>query len=399
MPEPEILEVTAIEAVEHFRAKGYHVGFDWRDTDAAEHLRSFTVAKAMRLDILQDIRTQLDRALAEGVTFREFEKALAPRLVAQGWWGRQTMVDPLTGEAREVQLGSRRRLRIIYDTNLRMAHAHGHWQRIERVAGRRPWLRYVAVLDARTRPEHLAWHGTVLPWDHPFWKTHYPPNGWRCRCLVQQLDDDDLEEFGYHPSDGPPPGAGATRPWTNRRTGRIHRVPVGIDPGFHHNVGALDPGSDSADRLMEKIDATPPALARAAIGRPWNTALFRRHLEGRSDADWPLAILDGPVTRAIGAQSQVVRLSGESAAKQTTSHPDLTPEDYARIQRILDEGEVFHTRKRVAIGFLEEDGRLWRVAVKATQDGSETYLATYHKAQRYDIRAARRRFQAIQRKG
>ena len=22
-----------------------------------------------------------------------------------------------------------------------------------------------------------AWHGTVLPVDHPFWQTHFPPNG------------------------------------------------------------------------------------------------------------------------------------------------------------------------------------------------------------------------------
>jgi uncharacterized protein with gpF-like domain len=33
-------------------------------------------------------------------------------------------------------------------------------------------------MDGRTRPMHAAWHNTVLPFDHPFWKTHYPPNGW-----------------------------------------------------------------------------------------------------------------------------------------------------------------------------------------------------------------------------
>ncbi len=51
-------------------------------------------------------------------------------------------------------------------------------------------------------------------------------------CLVQQLDDDDLEEFGgYRPSDGPPPGAGATRPWTNRRTGRNRTTSMQPDGG------------------------------------------------------------------------------------------------------------------------------------------------------------------------
>jgi len=261
VPEPEFLKVPPEEAIEHFRAKGYHVGFDWRDTDAAEHARSFTVAKAMRLDILEDIRAAVDTALAEGQSFASFVGELEPLLVKRGWWGRQPMTDPLTGETRIVQLGSLHRLRIIYDTNLRMAMAKGRWERIERVAPARPWLRYVSVRDARTRPQHRAWHGTVLPWDHPWWQSHYPPNGWRCRCTVMQLSDDDLEEFGLTPSQGPPPGQ--TTPWTNKRTGETVEVPVGIDPGFQHNVGLLDLAAQARRMLAEKIESAPPDLAAA----------------------------------------------------------------------------------------------------------------------------------------
>ena len=263
MPKPEILKVPPVEAIEHFRAKGFHVGFDWRDTDAAQHLRSFTVAKAMREDILQDIRGGVDGALAEGLSFGQFRQRLEPLLRTKGWWGRQTMLDPVTGKMREVQLGSPRRLRIIYDTNLRTAHARGHWQQIERTAAEAPWLRYVAVLDGRTRPEHMAWHGTVLRFDDPFWSTHYPPNGWRCRCLVQQFSDADLEAFGFTPSQGPPPGSGETRPWTNRRTGRTVQVPVGIDPGFGHNVGRLG----AAAPLRAADPRAMPELARADATR------------------------------------------------------------------------------------------------------------------------------------
>ena len=263
MPRPEILKVPPVEAIEHFRAKGYHVGFDWRDTSAREHLRSFTVAKAMKLDILEDIRGAVDEALAEGTTFHQFRSRLEPVLREKGWWGKGKLLDPVTGKMRDVQLGSPRRLRIIYDTNLRMAHAKGHWQQIERTAAEAPWLRYQAVLDERTRPDHLAWHGTVLRFDHPFWQTHYPPNGWRCRCLVQQFDDDDLEAFGFAPSDGPPTGSEATRPWTNKRTGETIEVPVGIDPGFQHNVGQLDAAAPARAILDDKIAAAPPDIADA----------------------------------------------------------------------------------------------------------------------------------------
>lgn len=46
------------------------------------------------------------------------------------------------------------------------------------------YLEYSAVMDQRTRVEHSAMQGITLPVDHPFWDTHYPPNGWNCRCSV-----------------------------------------------------------------------------------------------------------------------------------------------------------------------------------------------------------------------
>ena len=264
MAAPDIRDVAPEEAIRHFRAKGFHIGFDWRDTAAATHLRSFTVAKAMEIDLLEDIRAAVDRALADGTTFEAFQAELEPILRRRGWWGRRRMRDPLTGEERRVQLGSPRRLRTIFDTNIRTAYARGRWERIERVADDRPYLRYVSVLDARTRPDHRAWHGTVLRWDDPWWQAHYPPNGWNCRCIVQQLSDDDLEAFGYRVSGGAPPGHG--RQWTNPRTGETRIVPAGIDPGFDHNVGTADLVGEARERLLAKADEAPAAV-RAAVLR------------------------------------------------------------------------------------------------------------------------------------
>ncbi len=39
-----------------------------------------------------------------------------------------------------------------------------------------PYLRHSAVRDARSRPEHLIWHGVVCR-DNPFRCRHEPPNG------------------------------------------------------------------------------------------------------------------------------------------------------------------------------------------------------------------------------
>ena len=410
MAKPEILNVPPAEAVRDFRAKGLHVGFHWRDTDEAQHLLSFTAAKASRLDVLEALKTGVDRAIADGITLDTFAGDLEPELRKLGWWGRQPMMDPATGRTRIVQLGSPRRLRTIFDTNLRMAYARGRWERIERLAEARPLLRYVAVLDSRTRPEHMRWHGTVLPWDHPFWRTHYPPCGWYCRCTVIQLSYEELEEFGFELSEAPPEGWNETRPWLDRRNDRTIQVPVGIDPGFQHNVGLIDVGKASADRLIRKIDAASPALARAAVGQPFRTRLFQRFLDTAGGAtehgDFAIGMLDDSVAGAIGARSRVVRLSGETAAKQAgrrrlterdLGHPDVRAEDYARVQRILDDGEVFRESDNSVVGFMEEDGRIWRAVLKATADGAETYLSTLHRVDASRRDRARRTMRSIDR--
>ena len=393
---PEILNVRPEEAVRDFRAKGLHAGFHWRDTDAAQHLLSFTAAKAMRLDVLQALRDGVDGAIADGSTLATFRKDLEPKLRAMGWWGRQPMVDPATGKTRLVQLGSPHRLRTIFDTNLRMAYARGHWERIERLAEVRPYLRYVAVLDARTRPEHMAWHGTVLPWDHPFWKTHYPPCGWYCRCTVIQLSAGDVEEFGWQVSDAPPSGWDTMRPWRDRRTGRTFQVPVGIDPGFEHNAGLINVGKNAADRLVAKIDAAAGDLVRRGVGEPWKTALFRRHVTGATAGEIPIASVPPAVLGAIGGLSPTARLSSATAAKQTERHPEIDAADYRLAQRILDEGEIFAGRSGRLIGFIETDA-LWRAVFKVTKDGRETYLASLHRARPGQLSAARRNLEAVDR--
>lgn len=126
------------EAVKHFRRKGFTVGFSWEDVWEGEHARAFTVAKAMQLDLLSDIRAAVDKAIAEGQSLNQFRAEFTPILQKRGWWGKQLAVDRWTGEETIAQLGSPHRLKTIYDVNLRTSHAAGNWEKIERLKARRP---------------------------------------------------------------------------------------------------------------------------------------------------------------------------------------------------------------------------------------------------------------------
>ena len=59
-------------AVDYFRAKGYAVTWNWQEALHAAHARAFTVAKAVRMDVLETIRGEVDKALSQGLTAREF---------------------------------------------------------------------------------------------------------------------------------------------------------------------------------------------------------------------------------------------------------------------------------------------------------------------------------------
>ena len=65
------------------------------------------------------------------------------------------------------------------------------WVRIEEAQKDFPYLRYETEGDKRVRPEHQRLQGIILPVNDAFWDKFYPPNGWRCRCDVTQLSDEE----------------------------------------------------------------------------------------------------------------------------------------------------------------------------------------------------------------
>ncbi|PTS73806.1 hypothetical protein DBR17_17805 [Sphingomonas sp. HMWF008] len=289
------------EAIAFFRAKGYRIGFNWQDVFKIEHVRWFTVAKAMSRSVLEDIREAVDAAIADGTTLADFKKELRPKLQAKGWWGRKPMIDPLTGENKVVQLGSERRLKTIFNINLRTAYQAGKWERIQRTKAAFPYLEYTAVMDGRERPQHHAWDGTILPADHPWWDTHYGPCDWNCRCTAVQRSVRAMERLGLTVTEEPvtfPP-----EPWTNTRTGETGTLEGGIGKGWDYNVGKEYLRGLAPSPLPESFGGADEVGA-AAAGEQYRTAqlaLVDRFLKrfdvapGKEaiwmDRDgWPLAI-------------------------------------------------------------------------------------------------------------
>ena len=220
------------EALKHLTGKRSHISFAWQDTASYEHAVSFTVAKMMDEDMLGETRAAVTDALANGTDFATFQKRLKPYLMARGWWGQAVMGDPETGEITKVQLGSTRRLRTIYHTNLHTAYAAGQWERIQRNKKLFPYLKYIPSDAGEPRESHKPFYNMVLPVDDPFWQTHFPPNGWGCRCNVRALTRRQAEK--EHISESPQL---KDVEHINTRTGEVEHYPEGVDPSFAHNPG------------------------------------------------------------------------------------------------------------------------------------------------------------------
>ncbi|KFB93667.1 Mu-like phage morphogenesis protein [Trabulsiella guamensis ATCC 49490] len=261
MRKPDKFTLVPEEALAWLKAKKLKPGFDYRDVWQDEHRAAFTIAKMTQLDLLADVRQLVEAALENGRTFAQFRAELEPLLIKRGWWGQKLTDDPLTGETKLVQLGSDRRLRVIYDTNMRTSRAAGQWERIERTKRAMPYLIYTLGPSREHRADHVRWAGVCLPVDDPFWNTHMGPNGWGCKCGVRQVsryEYDQMKQNGSIKTSAPPE---RYVKWVNKRTGEEESIPEGIDPGWAYNPGTAR-GRELDAALAQKQTAfdsyTPP---------------------------------------------------------------------------------------------------------------------------------------------
>ena len=186
------------------------------------HSRSFMVAGAASQALVGDFRAAVARAIETGSTLADFRKAFDGIVEKHGWSYNGT---------------PGWRSQIIYETNLSMAYSAGRYaQMIEPDTLQVfPYWQYQHTSSARPRPKHLAWVGTTLPHDDPWWATHYPPNGWRCRCSVRPVSAAGLARQGKSGPDTAPTVRTSTFRSRDGRGGERgagrHRPRVRLQPG------------------------------------------------------------------------------------------------------------------------------------------------------------------------
>ncbi|MGI2128496.1 phage head morphogenesis protein [Shewanella oncorhynchi] len=294
------------DTVAYFRAKGFAISDDWQDVWTRSHARAFTVAKAAQMDVLTAIRNEVDAALSQGLTAKQFQANLKPQLEKLGWWGKKEV------DGREVQLGSPYRLNTIYRQNLQTAYMAGRYRRMLSRTKTHPYWQYVAIDDGQTRPAHARLRGRVFRFDDPIWDIIYPPNGWGCRCRVRALTEAQVKAMGITVENG----AGYIHRFDTetvaRGTGEVLTVPharidlpdgssMSPDLGWAYSPGEAAFGTDVA--VAKKLGTIQSLDTRAQFIQALNNSPLR-HAQFAQWTDEVLAANPGQKRRpGLGVQA------------------------------------------------------------------------------------------------
>lgn len=316
------------QALEYLKNKKLRPAFSYKDVWNEEHATAFTVAKAMQIDVLSDIKTAVEKAIENGTTFEQFKKELKPTLMQKGWWGKKEMTDPLTGRPVNAQLGSDRRLKTIYSTNLRSAYQKGQYDRTME-SDMHPYLMYRIGASVHHREQHLRWNNLILSKDDPLWNSIFPPNGYGCKCYtvaVTQARKQKYEQSGvpaYNPDTGKTEHLPiqTTAPkitykvYENVRKGIIERIPAGITPGFNWNQGKTDRLFTSIQVLADKLGVDSDNKNFDYLKTIYDNKIFRTNFQTfvdksfngqhKGDEITPIGFLNATVVRWLKANTGI----------------------------------------------------------------------------------------------
>jgi hypothetical protein len=213
------------------------------DVIQSGHDRAFVVAGVTKADLLGDFRQAIDKETAEGKSIGWFRDNFDRFVEKHGW--------AYNGERDW-------RSRIIYTTNMRASYAAGRYTQLTDpdLLKVRPYWKYNhSDTVAHPRELHQSWDGIVLHYSHPWWKTHFCPNGWGCQCYITAVRASEYKGL-------PKIKAEAEIYQKVDRYGVTHVLPKGVDYGWDYAPGSK---TDTSLRQMvqDKLVRYPPAITRA----------------------------------------------------------------------------------------------------------------------------------------
>ena len=199
--------------------------------DDEARVKAFTVSGYTALEVLQEFSNALADAVEQGKTKDDFLKEMNAFLADRGY----EAMNPWKSDT-------------IFRTNIQTAYNAGHYQSMTspETLRLRPYWQYKTAADGKVRESHAIMHDAVYRADDPVWDIWYPPNGFRCRCMVRSLSKRQVEQMGLEVRQNPPRTV-------DYDTGEI--LMINPDKGFSNNPAktTYKPDLSNIDKPLRKI--------------------------------------------------------------------------------------------------------------------------------------------------
>lgn len=168
------------DAVRFLKGKKALSSEEYKNIDDESRVQAFFVSGYTSLEILQEFLDCLTKASEDGTTKEKFREDMNSFLLKRGYEGE----NPWKSDT-------------IFRTNLQTAFNVGHYKSMTDATTKkhRPYWRYRTAGDGEVRESHAIMEGRVFHADDPVWEIWYPPNGFRCRCMVVSLTKAQVEKM------------------------------------------------------------------------------------------------------------------------------------------------------------------------------------------------------------
>ena len=224
--------------------------------------RAFVVAGVEKLNVVKEIREAVAK-LPQGASWDAVKKEIAKD------------ISPFVGDGGMDEAArdkaAKARAEFLLRTHGFQAYSVARHQQQMATAKRFPYWKYETVGDNRVRAAHAALDGKVLRADDPWWKTHYPPWDWGCRCIVIALDEEDAQEIGITPDGEHMPKTGGSDSFAFDPT----NVALDIDK-FHEDQRFSKPGSWE-DEFVEPAKSVRTERANGTECTMWELCMDTKY--------------------------------------------------------------------------------------------------------------------------
>ena len=137
---------------------------------------------------------------------------------------------------------------------------------------------------------------------------------------------------------------------------------------------------DFQEFYNKSVELTKFALSKCANKK--EAILYARKNFNKSDLKsyYKIGLLTKEQIKILSTKENTIKLSIDSMIKNILEHPDLSIDDYVKLNKLLHSPDKFiQDRKNNLRIFKNIDNKYYELIIKSTQNKDENFLTTFHR--------------------